>query len=177
MADSVNERAMMFTLLAKSLDILGELVSTTGDPTTADLEPHVNGLWQEIGSATYVIKDSEVTISSHSRHEGPEMTGDIFNNIGPGATIINRSFLSNSMNDLQDCWQADIADALRRVAEVIEQSGNSEAAENFDGVTEELAQLVPRKAILKTLWAGTVAAVPAIADMTDVVEKITGLFS
>ncbi|MFF0097699.1 hypothetical protein ACFYO8_00065 [Micromonospora sp. NPDC005257] len=177
MADSENERAMMFTLLAKSLDILGELVSTTGDPALAAMEPHVDGLRQTIGSATYVIKDSEVTISSHSRHEGLEMTGDIFNNIGQGATIINRSFLSNSMNKLQDGGQADIADALKRVAEVIEQSGNSEAAENFDAMTQELAQPVPRKAILKTLWAGTVAALPVIADMTDVVEKVAGLFS
>jgi hypothetical protein len=177
MPDPADERALVFTIIAKQLDILGELVSATSDPATAGLASQLDGLKQAVGRAVYHIQSSEVTISNHSQHEGIRVTGDIFSNICEGATIINRSLLSNSMNRLQDKGQSDIAEALQSIAEFIEKSGNSEAAENFEAMTEELGQPSPRKAILKTLWAGTIAALPAISGLADAADKVSGLFN
>ena len=177
MADPADERVLVFTIIAKQLDILGELVSATNDPATTDLASQLDGLKQAMGSTLYHIQSSEVTISNHSQHEGIKVSGDIFSNIGEGATIINRSLLSNSMNRLKDNGQGDIAEALQRIAELIEKSGSSEAAENFEAMTEELSHPAPRKTILKSLWAGTIAALPMISELTDSVDKISGLFN
>ncbi|WDQ00114.1 hypothetical protein PVK74_30565 [Micromonospora chalcea] len=177
MPDPADERALVFTIIAKQLDILGELVTTGNDTPTAGLASHLEGLKQAVGQTVFNIQSTGVTISNHSQHEGIKVTGDIFSNIGAGATIINRSVLSNSMNRLHEKGQSDIAEALRSVAEFIEKSGNGEAAENFGAMTEELDQPEPRKAILKTLWVGTLAALPAISELADAADKINGLFS
>lgn len=103
--------------------------------------------------------------------------GDVFKNIGAGATIVNRSNLVNAMNATKDTVGPDVSEALRQLAEFIERSGDSDAAENFNAFTEELQQPNPRKSLLKSFWNGMLAALPTIADLATVVGTITALIA
>ena len=105
------------------------------------------------------------------------MSGDTFKDIGPGATIINRSKLQNAMNTVAGTGNPDVAEALKEVAEAINSSGNSAAAENFDAFTEELQRSQPRKSLLKSLWNGVVEALPTIVNLAAATAKIVALFA
>ena len=102
--------------------------------------------------------------------------GDVFQNIGAGATIINRSLVQQSFNKVKDEFDDETASALIRIAEEIEKSGNKEAAEIFDSFNEELNKPVPKPSILRTLWKGMISALPVLGQLTDVVAKISKLF-
>jgi hypothetical protein len=102
--------------------------------------------------------------------------GDSFSNISH-ATIINRSSVLSAFNRLQADGKNETAEALQKIAEAIEKSGNKEAGEQFGAMTDELNKPQPSKAILKTLWSGVTQALPTILNMTDLVAKITGLFT
>jgi hypothetical protein len=90
--------------------------------------------------------------------------GDIFKDIGAGATVINRSTLTNSMNSVTDEYGREVADALQQIAELVEQSGNADAVENFNALTEELQRPNPRKSLIRSFWDGMLQAVPILAD-------------
>src|SRR5215211_5184912 len=102
--------------------------------------------------------------------------GDRFENIS-GSTIINRSTVENAFNRVQKDFDQETANALLKVAEEIEKSGNKEAAEMFESFNEELQKPEPKKPVLRSLWAGMVEAMPTLAQLTDVVAKISTLFS
>lgn len=101
--------------------------------------------------------------------------GDTFREIS-NSTIINRSLVQGAVNTLQQQDQQAAADAVEKVAELVEQSGNAEAIEYLDTFNEELARPEPRKSILRSMWSGILAAVPAITGAIGVVEGIEGLF-
>ncbi|MEJ6483315.1 hypothetical protein N0Y54_18660 [Nostoc punctiforme UO1] len=61
--------------------------------------------------------------------------------------------------------------------EEINKSGSREAAENFESFSEELSKPEPKKSLLKTLWKGTIDALPILAQLTGVVSSIVKLFS
>ena len=103
--------------------------------------------------------------------------GDIFRNIGTGATIINRSTLNNSMNTVAGQYGDEVAEALRRIAELVQQSGDTAAAENFNAMTEELQRAEPRKSLLRSFWNGTQQALPVLTQMVDISAKIAVLIS
>lgn len=109
-------------------------------------------------------------------NEGAVVMGDIFQG-NYGSTIVNRSKVENSFQHFQDAGSPDIASALVRLAEVVTESNNKDAGELLDAFNDEIAQEQPKKGLLRNLWQGLVTAVPAISQMTDVVEKITNLFS
>lgn len=106
-----------------------------------------------------------------------KIMGDVFKNIGAGATIINRSSLVNAMNVAKDTVDPSVSEALRQLAEFIEQSENQEAAENFNAFTEELQQPSPRKGLLKSFWNGMLAALPTIANLSTVAGTVAMLFA
>jgi hypothetical protein len=102
--------------------------------------------------------------------------GDKFENIS-NATIVNRSFVQNAFNKVKSEYDEETAQALKKVAEEIEKSKNTEAAENFNSFNEELQKPEPKKSILRTLWAGVTNTLPSILQMTDIVAKISKLFT
>jgi hypothetical protein len=103
------------------------------------------------------------------------VTGDRIT-AGPGAVVVNRSYLSNALNTLSSVGNTDAAAALEQVAKVIEQSKNKEAADLFDAFNAELQRPTPKKTLLKTLWKGVIEALPTIAELTTATAAIVSLF-
>jgi hypothetical protein len=105
---------------------------------------------------------------------GEVVMGDKFENIS-NATIINRSLVQNAFNKVRD--EVETANALKRVADEVERSGNTEAAENFNAFSEELQKPEPKKSLLRSFWGGVTLALPSILQMTDIVAKISKLYT
>jgi hypothetical protein len=102
--------------------------------------------------------------------------GDNFDKIGPGATIVNRSTLTSSLNQAQRHAGEGAAQALQMVAQIIEDSGNQDAVENFNALSEELGNPHPRKSVLKSFWNGIIAALPEITEIASIADHIAQLF-
>jgi len=92
--------------------------------------------------------------------------GDKFENIS-NATIVNRSLMQDSFNRLKAYHGDAVAQAILKIADAIETSGNGDAAENFESFNEELAKPKPKKSVLRALWDGMLAAAPAIKTMAE----------
>jgi hypothetical protein len=132
-----------------------------------------------IGNADLLI-DGQRALHAHinaGQVNVGQLMGDVFRDIGAGATIINRSNLINAMNSASGSNSRELEDALRQLAEFIEKSGSREAADNFNAFTEELQQPSPRKSLLKSFWNGMLAALPTIAELTTAAGTIALLFA
>ncbi|MBQ1028922.1 hypothetical protein KBX26_02730 [Micromonospora sp. C97] len=103
------------------------------------------------------------------------LVGDVFSNVGAGATIINRSTVQNALNRFTGP-DMETAKALEAIIDHVGKSGNSDAAENLEGFMEEIARDRPRKARLKTFWDGLVAVLPSVAQLGDSTGKVLDLF-
>src|SRR6266508_3930552 len=97
--------------------------------------------------------------------------GDRFENIS-NSTIVERSF-----NKLAKDYGDDTAQALQQLAGEIEKSGDREAAETFEAFNEELQKPEPKKSVLKSLFNGITLALPTLNTMTDLIEKISKIFT
>jgi hypothetical protein len=109
--------------------------------------------------------------------EQTNVAGDNINVHGSGNTVVNRSTVNNAFNRVKAAHSEDIAKALLDVEAAINKSGNNDAAENFESFSDELAKPEPKKSLLKTLWQGTLAALPTLTELPDVVAKISTLFA
>jgi hypothetical protein len=100
--------------------------------------------------------------------------GDTFSNI-TGATIINRSQVQGAVSILQQQDNAQSAEALKLLADYVEKSGNSEAAEHLDDFTEELQKPEPRKSKLRSAWDSLQKALPAVSQIVGIAGGIAAL--
>jgi hypothetical protein len=108
---------------------------------------------------------------------GDIMNGDVFKiRDSQNMTIINKLLVEKSFNRVQEQYDKDTADALLRVANYIEESGNQEAGEIFAEFNEELQKPEPRRVLLRNSWKGIKALLPIVAQATDIGEKISKLF-
>ena len=117
----------------------------------------------------------QARLNVHRARIGRIVMGDNFSNIGAGATIINRSVVTNALNR----WAGDdgeMASALRAITKHVEASGDSAAAENLEAFLEEAGRDQPRKARLKSFWDGLVAVLPSVAQLGTAAEKAIQLF-
>jgi hypothetical protein len=110
---------------------------------------------------------------AHNLQRGQVM-GDTFSNISH-STIVNRSLVQGAINAVQQGDRADSAESLRKLAEVVQQSGNSEAGEYLDSFNEELAKPEPRKGILRRMWGGIQEVLPSVPKMLEIAEGIEKL--
>jgi hypothetical protein len=108
-------------------------------------------------------------------HRVQIVMGDNFQNIS-NSTIVNHSTVEGSFKSLKSRGQDDVAHAIERLAAIVEKSKNAEAAELFNVFAEEVAKPAPKKTLLKTIWAGLIAALPGVAQMTDIAGKIVTLW-
>jgi hypothetical protein len=108
---------------------------------------------------------------------GELIMGDRFEKIGSGATIVNRSALINSVNKTKEAVGGDVAHALERLAVIVEQSGNPDAVENLNALSEELERAQPRKALLRSFWNGITAALPGLVEIANLADHISRLFA
>ncbi|WP_174189617.1 hypothetical protein [Nocardia barduliensis] len=102
--------------------------------------------------------------------------GDRFDNIS-NSTIVNRSHVEASFQRISDSGDTDAAEAMRRLAAMVEESGDEGAVQTFDSFAEELARPEPRQGLLRVLWEGLVAAIPAVKESVGVADSITKLFA
>jgi len=105
-----------------------------------------------------------------------QVAGDLINVRGSHNLVVNRSKVKNAFNKIKLNHDEETAKALLQVEEAVNRSGNPEAVENFDAFNDELGKPRPKKSLLKTLWSGTMAALPAIKELPEVVDSITKLF-
>lgn len=91
------------------------------------------------------------------------------------APIIISSTIRNSFNTIT-VNDPDLASIIKVLGGFIENSENSEAAKYFDQLHQQIAQEERNPTLIKALWNGIVNALPAVKDLTEVVEKITRLF-
>lgn len=160
------EQVDIFIVMLRQLDVLESVVK--GAPP---LSPGSRTKLRETGARfgqiveVYAERGSEVIV------------GDKFSNIGAGATIVNRSTLNNSFNTVKESYGPDMAQALQQLAELVEKSGNMDAADNFNALTEELQRPQPKKSLLKSFWSGIVEAIPNVVQLVDLTAKITSLFA
>ena len=103
--------------------------------------------------------------------------GDKFKGIS-NSTIINRSHVEKSFNKLREKYDEETANAILRVAEEIEKSGNRDVGKLFNNFNQELGKTEPNKTVLKTMWEDIIKnlPLPSISSMIDVISKITSLF-
>lgn len=92
-------------------------------------------------------------------------TGDRISNMGDHATLVNKSTITDSFNQISNDHGAALADALKDVASHIDQAGNQSAREHLDLLLQQLERQPANPGIMKTLWDGIVAAMPAIASL------------
>jgi len=123
------------------------------------------------------ISDIDMNQASVKKSHGGAVAGDSFSNIGAGATIVNRSTLTNAMNVVSQRTDEGTAAALKELADFIQQSGNTAAAENFDAFNDELQRPEPRKSLLRSFWNGIAEALPSIASVAGATAKIVALFA
>jgi hypothetical protein len=100
-------------------------------------------------------------------------TGDVFQNI-QNSTIVSKSSVQNAFNKLKD---KEISNALVKVADFINESGDKAAGSLFNHFTEELNKSPPDKSRLKGLWSGIVSVLPTVNSVTGTVDKIMSLFN
>lgn len=100
--------------------------------------------------------------------------GDIYSNIS-NSTIINRSLVQGAVTNLQQSNESQSAEALKRLASLVEESGNSDAGEYLNGFTEELTKPTPRKRILRSMWEGIQNSLPSVSTMLEIAEGIEKL--
>ena len=100
--------------------------------------------------------------------------GDTFSNIS-NSTIVNRSIAQGAVTSLQRRNEPDSAEAVNRLANIIEQSGNNEAGEYFDSLTEELQKSAPRKTVLRSMWEGIQKVLPGVSQVLQITEGIEKL--
>jgi hypothetical protein len=104
--------------------------------------------------------------------------GDKFENISGNVSKDNSGNLAQGRDVtigsfIQEKFGKDAADALSKVAEIINQSKNQEARELFDSMNEELKKEKPKKSILSSLWTGVTTAIPLIKSSVDIFEKVS----
>jgi hypothetical protein len=128
--------------------------------------------YNKLEAGTYI----ETYIQTYIK-EQTNVTGDKIDVRGSGNTIVNRSTVNNAFNKVKAAQSEEVAKALLEVETAINKSGNKEAAENFESFSDELAKPQPKKSLLKTLWQGTLAALPTLEELPEVVAKISALFA
>jgi hypothetical protein len=100
--------------------------------------------------------------------------GDNFESISD-SMIINHSSIENAFNKVKTKYDEETANALKSIEKEINASGSIEAAENFESFSDELSKPQPKKSILKTLWKGTLEALPRLVQLTSIVSNIEKL--
>ncbi len=166
---------------------LADAIKAAQGPQLANIQAAVNDLREYLEQNGWPQKvaeqDSKVLVVNvfNVLHKttmtvGDITMGDIFTNIS-NSSIVNRSVVERSFNKIKGSHDEETARALVRVADEIAKANNKPAAELFTAFNEEVQKDEPRKSILASLWSGIVEAVPSIAQLVDVVTKISSLFT
>jgi hypothetical protein len=116
------------------------------------------------------------TVNRYHVNVGEVHVGDYIH-AGAGAVVVNRSTLTNALNTIQANHGDEAARAVQQLAEAVEKSGNQEAVDDLNGLTEELGRSEPRKNRVK-VWLDAISSVlPNVVQVTSSVAKIAELLT
>jgi hypothetical protein len=102
--------------------------------------------------------------------------GDVFKNIS-NSSIINRSDLEKSIQTTQTS-NPDVSNALAEIAKIVAATGNKDAEEHLNRITEEVGKPKPNKSLLRTFWIGLKELAPVLktaVDITSALDNFIGL--
>ncbi|NHC15955.1 hypothetical protein [Motilibacter deserti] len=100
--------------------------------------------------------------------------GDEFKNIS-GSVIVNRSKILGAVNVLSERGHQGVARDLEALGELAQQSGEPEAVELFEALTEEIQQASPRVSVLRSTWNALKAVLPGAAHLAGIANFINAL--
>lgn len=92
-------------------------------------------------------------------------------------TVINRSLVENSFNEIEGKYDKEVIEGLRQVTEFINNSKNPSAAILFNEFNQELNKPKPDKSALGNIWSSIQKLLPDIATISGAVTKVTALFT
>jgi hypothetical protein len=98
--------------------------------------------------------------------------GDKFENISH-STIINRSHLTNALNQVTADYGKEAEKAIKLVADHIAEYDSKEATDLFNSFNEEIAKGNANKTVLRALWDGIVKVLPDAAQVASAVTTIS----
>jgi len=107
---------------------------------------------------------------------GKLVMGDKFENI-QNATIINRSLVVEAFNTVKEGLDEATANALVKIAEAVEKSGNHAAGAMFNEFSTEMAKPTRDKGKLRQYWEGLLAILPNLATLAEAAGKVAELFA
>jgi hypothetical protein len=88
------------------------------------------------------------------------------------STIVSRSAVNESFNQIQNSLGGEVASTLRKVADLVDASGNKAAEVIFQNFVNGLQQGKANGGTLKQYWESLVTLVPAIASIGTVISSV-----
>lgn len=95
--------------------------------------------------------------------EGDQVGGDKFENVS-GSTIVSRSIVQSAFNELSAASMDDLRAELEELLNLVQQTGNPEAADLAQSFVEESAG-ARRGGVLKALWTRLQAIAPVVGGL------------
>lgn len=154
---------------AREVEARNDSESPEVGPTSVDLAPDTVN--KAINVSVHIFDESSSAIVTAG---GQAVMGDNFSSISD-STIVNRSLIANSLNRLHEQGDGETAEALRLLADAVEESGNQEAAECLDSLNEELAKPESRKSVMRAMWDRIIVLLPHVASATVITTGIGNL--
>jgi hypothetical protein len=169
-ATDFDEQFGRFATAVFSLKKIGTLSMSADEIVTVADAMRLSG--QDVDDIIADQRSINLTIN-HYRQE--THVGDVFRDIGPGATIVSRSVLTNALNSSGDRYGPEVVDALTRLSEAVASSNNPDAIDNMNGLAEELAKEAPSKGRIRTWLSAIGDALPDVAAVSSAVATIGSL--
>lgn len=116
------------------------------------------------------IKNLVVATGDHNMNIAGDTLGDTYSN-NPGATIINRSMVLNSLNTLK-ARDVDLALAFERLKEPVSASSSVGAATIYESLVSEATQSTPDKGKMRGLWDDLIALAPGVKAIAGSASKV-----
>jgi hypothetical protein len=120
-------------------------------------------------------QQTQTQVVIHNYNTGAIVMGDVFSNIGAGAVIVNRSSLTNALNNTRISCGSDAEAAVIELANLVEQSRNADAVESLNGLTDELGKPEPSKTRLRVWLEAITSSLPDVAQVAVAAAKVAGL--
>lgn len=147
-----------FDVLIKQLEVLEKIVITR--PISFDDKS----------------KRSIIKVIQKFQLVGEQIMGDKFEKIS-NSTIVNRSLLSNTLNNISSTYGDEVKNALEEISNYIEHSGETDSVELLNGFNQELNNENQNKSVLKAIWDGLVNSLPDAAKVITSIATISKLFT
>jgi hypothetical protein len=126
---------------------------------------------------SFCVTSHGITVKSRSVAEKEiEMSkrGSTFNISGQGIVVGGRD-VSNVCVSLEQSGQYEVANVLRKMADVVNKDGTDDTKDQFSAFAEEMAKAKPATGVLKGLWSAISTALPQLVAIAESASKFKAL--